>query len=328
MPQAVWTGTLSFGLVSIPVKLYGATSPRDVRFHQFEGRSGRRVRYQRVTNEADVPLWEGARTFDRSFESERFERPTPAPLDEATAVPDPPRTREASPEGEPREIAFQDVVRGFEIDPGRFVEVTAEELEELAPEPSRVIEIEDFVRLAQIDPVYFEKSYHVVPARGGEKTYHLLVRAMEQAGYVAISRFVLRTREHVAAVRPTGGFLMLETLFRADEVRDPSSLGVAPAEEPAKREVDVAVRLIEALATDWDPARYPDDYRERVLEMIRTKAGPAPEQPLEPPAPGEEPAVFDLMEALKRSVEEARRARAAEAATETPKSSSRRRRSG
>jgi DNA end-binding protein Ku len=205
--------------------------------------------------------------------------------------------------------------------------VTAGELQELAPEPSRVIEIEDFVRLAEIDPVYFEKSYHVVPARGGEKTYGLLVRAMEQAGFVAIARFVLRTREHVAAIRPSGGFLMLETLFRADEVRDPASLGVREAEDPATREVDVAVRLIEALATEWDPARYPDDYRERVLEMIRGKAGPAPERSIEPAA-GEEPEVFDLMEALKRSVDEARRARRGSGSPGKPEAAPKRRRSG
>src|SRR5262249_58746591 len=125
---------------------------------------------------------------------------------------------------EPREVAFQDVVRGFEIDPGRFIEVTDEELDELAPERSRLIEIEDFVRLAEIDPVYFEKSYHVLPGRGGEKTYRLLVEAMERAEFVAIARFVLRTREHVAAIRPAGGFLMLETLVRAGGGRDPSAL--------------------------------------------------------------------------------------------------------
>jgi DNA end-binding protein Ku len=330
MPQAVWTRTLSFGLVSIPVKLYGATSPRDVRFHQFEGRTGRRIRYQRVANVDDVPLWEGTREVpdDRPPPPTAPRAPEWTP-DEPAAVgrgAEPgavlPESREERLE-EPREVAFQDVVRGFEVDPGRFVEVTSEELEELAPEPSRVIEIEDFVRLDQIDPVHFEKSYHVVPARGGERTYRLLVRAMERAEFVAIARFVLRTREHVAAVRPAGGLLMLETLFRADEVRDPSTLGVAGVDEPASREVDVAVRLIEALVVDWDPARYPDDYRERVLEMIRGKAGPAPERPLEPGAPGEEPAVFDLMEALKRSVEEARRTRRPEGDT-----AKRRRRSG
>ncbi len=212
----------------------------------------------------------------------------------------------------PREIAFDEVVRGFEVDPGRFIRVSAEDLERFAPEQDRTIKIEDFVRLGDIDPVYFEKSYHVVPGRGGDKTYRLLVRAMEEAGYVAIGRFVLRTREHVAAVRPSNGTLMLETLFRSDEVRDPAELGLRSGEEPSERELQVAVRLIDALATDWDPARYPDDYRERVLEMIRSKAGPAPDILPRPEGPEEEPAVFDLMEALKQSVEEARKARRAE----------------
>ncbi|HXJ65612.1 MAG TPA: Ku protein [Actinomycetota bacterium] len=356
MPQAVWTGTLSFGLVSIPVKLYGASQSRDVRFHQFEGRTGRRVRYRRVANEADVPLWEDSRLLapeqrreaTSDAESRRPIESGPEPPLPANPEPLPAPRREppggngwdhdtsAHPAGRPqrevdapREVAFSEVVRGFEVDPGRFIEVTDEELEEFAPERSRVIEIEDFVRLAEIDPVYFEKGYHVLPARGGERTYRLLVRAMERAEFVAIARFVLRTREHVAAIRPAAGFLVLETLFRADEVRDPSTLpsGAAFADEPSKRELEVAVRLIEALVVDWDPARYPDDYRERVLEMIRGKAGPAPEREREPLTPGGEPAVFDLMEALKRSLEEARRSRGS-ASSPTTERSPRRRRSG
>jgi DNA end-binding protein Ku len=353
MPQAVWTGTLSFGLVSIPVKLYGATSPSDVRFHHFEGETGRRVRYRRVANEADAPLWEGAAATPGAEE-----RPVPpgmmAPQDEADRAPEdrmtggripvetPSPADTPSPAGraapaqagreagaplpaaaqEPqREVAFEDVVRGFEVDPGRFVRVTTEELEELAPEPSRSIDIEDFVRLDDIDPVYFEKSYFVVPGPGAERQYRLLVRAMEESGRVAIGRFVLRTREHVAAIRPSDGILVLETLFRADEVRDPAGLGIRPTEEPAPREVQMAVRLIDALETDWDPARYPDTYRERVLEMIRAKAGPAPERPPFPADAEEEPAVFDLMEALKRSVEEARRSRSPAGGNPTPSGS-------
>jgi DNA end-binding protein Ku len=342
MPQATWTGTLSFGLVSIPVKLYGATSPRDVRFHQFEGRSGRRVRYRRVANEDDMPLWEPTRQakpqdigdapgWPRDERTVSHVPPAPSPQDtpadeapsDAPVEPEPaephtpmrPVPREAH--DRPGDVAFEDVVRGFEVDPGRFIRVTAEDLERFAPEQDRTIKIEDFVQLSDIDPVFFEKSYHLVPARGGEKTYRLLVRAMEEAGYVAIGRFVLRTREHVAAVRPSNGALVLETLFRADEVRSPDELGLRTGEEPSERELAVAVRLIEALATEWDPARYPDDYRERVLEMIRTKAGPAPDVAPTPELPGEEPPVYDLMEALKKSVEEARKARRAEESKST-----------
>jgi DNA end-binding protein Ku len=312
MPQAVWTGTLSFGLVSIPVKLYGATSPRDVRFHQFEGRTGRRVRYRRVADEGDEPLWEDPAA---GWEPPTPEHAGPEPSrerDQPAVEPGRPAPAQAGVDlpaaDQPGEVAFEDVVRGFEVDPGRFVRVSQEELEELAPEPSRSIDIEDFVRLVDIDPVYFEKSYVVVPGRGAERQYRLLVRAMEESGRVAVGRFVLRTREHVAAIRPSGGVLMLETLFRFDEVRDPVELGIPPAEEPSARELQMAVRLIEAIGRDWDPARYPDTYRERVLEMIRGKAGPAPERRVAE----EEPAVFDLMEALKRSVEEAMRARGPE----------------
>jgi DNA end-binding protein Ku len=343
MAQAVWTGTLSFGLVSIPVKLYGATRARDVRFHQFEGRTGRRVRYRRVANEADVPLWEGSEGSAASWGEGRGLAPqgrsetTPAdepqtadaPRPEAGTAPareptSPSTAAEPEPES-PREVAFEDVVRGFEVDPGRFVPVTEEELAELAPEPSRSIDIEDFVRLEEIDPVYFERSYHVVPDRGGETTYRLLVRAMEEAGRVAIGRFVLRTREHLAAVRPSDGSLMLETLFRADEVRPASELYRLRGEDPSDRETQLAMRLIEALTVDWDPERYPDTYRERVLEFIQGKAGPRPEV-VEPAAGEAQPAVFDLMEALKRSVEEARTARGRSAKGEPAPRPARRRR--
>ena len=338
MAQAVWTGTLSFGLVSIPVKLYGATRARDVRFHQFEGRTGRRVRYRRVANEADVPLWEGSaakwgegrpgpaaeRRPEATFGAAPQPEPRRAPEHPPASVPAGPEEVEREPEP-PREVAFEDVVRGFEVDPGRFVPVTEEELAELAPEPSRSIDIEDFVRLEEIDPVYFERSYHVVPDRGGETTYRLLVRAMEEAGRVAIGRFVLRTREHLAAVRPTDGSLMLETLFRADEVRPASELYRVRGEDPSDRETRLAMRLIEALTVDWDPERYPDTYRERVLEFIQGKAGPRPE--VEEPAAGEaQPAVFDLMEALKRSVEEARAARGRPASGEPARRPAARRR--
>jgi DNA end-binding protein Ku len=303
-----------------------------------------------VANEADVPLWESGRAGETTPGPEwlRDERPperpdedlagrgdaaaevTEAPAERQAGEPERRRSEPEAPaaEEQPREVAFEDVVRGFEVDPGRFIRVTAEDLERFAPEQDRTVRIEDFVRLDEIDPVYFEKSYHVVPGRGGEKTYHLLVRAMEEAGYVAIGRFVLRTREHVAAIRPSNGALMLETLFRSDEVRNPSELGLRDAEEPSERELAIAVRLIETLATEWDPARYPDDYRERVLEMIRDKAGPAPDVLPSPASPNEEPAVFDLMEALKKSVEEARTARRAEEGSTERRPAPKRRRSG
>jgi DNA end-binding protein Ku len=184
-----------------------------------------------------------------------------------------------------------------------------DDLRALRPEQTQTIEIEEFVELARIDPVYFEKSYYVAPKRGvgAEKPYALLVRAMDRAGKVAIGRFVLRTKEYLCAIRPTNGALMLETLYYADEVRSPVDIENLPISEPvADRELDVAEQLISLLEADWDPARHPDRYRERVLELIRSRT---PER-VQPPAFEEEPErpmkVPDLLEALRRSVEAAK----------------------
>jgi DNA end-binding protein Ku len=318
MPQAVWTGSLSFGLVNVPVKLYGATSPKDVRFHQFEGRSGRRVRHRRVVEE---PAWE-----PQPEEPGRGEGPPPtvrpgtAPETEPSSrpgageLPGPPQpagTDVGPPAWEPaEEVPFEDVVKGYEVEPGSFVLVDPDELRALAPERTRVIEIEDFVHLGDIDPVFFERSYYVAPAsrEGAAKPYWLLFRAMEQAGRVGMARFVMRTKEYLAAVRPGRDVLMLETMFFADEVRDPGELWLPPPGDLQPREVQMATRLIDALTVDWSPERYRDTYRDRVLEMIR---GRAEERGVVRP-PDEEPEtapVHDIMAALKASLEEARRAR-------------------
>jgi DNA end-binding protein Ku len=303
MPQAVWVGHLSFGLVNMPVKLYGATAPKDVRFHHYEAETGRRIRYRRV---ATGPPSE------------------PPPPSEGAEPGSPPRLtadearREAAvevpgPSGDDAEVPWEDIVKGFEVEPGRVVTVSPEELRTLAPERSRVLEVEQFVDLAEVDPVHFEKSYYVVPqtGMGAERPYWLLYRAMEAAGRVAVGRFVLRTREHLAAIRPADHVLVLETLFYADEVRDPKEMWVPLVEEPPEREVGVARQLIEALAAEWRPARHRDEYRERVLDLLRTKAGDAFVVP-EPEVEVASPAVVDLMEALEASVEAAKRARAEE----------------
>jgi DNA end-binding protein Ku len=286
MPRAVWSGAISFGMVSIPVRLYPATSPRDPRFHLIDRATGRRVRYRRVVEQpvASAPV----------------EMPSEPPEATERAAPASP-----APAAE-REVAFEDTARGYEIAPGEQVVVEQEELEELRPEPSRVIEIEHFVRLSDIDPVYYEKSYHLAPAdEVAEKPYALLREAMERSGRVAVGRFVLRTREHLVAIRPTLGILGLETFYFADEVREP-----APAWRRAARardgEVEMARQLIEALAAEWDPAGYRDPYRERVLELLRSREPvAAPDEDVAEPAG---PQVPDLMEALKASVEAAREA--------------------
>ena len=208
------------------------------------------------------------------------------------------------------------MVKGFEIEPGRIVTVTSEELSSVAPERSRVLDIEQFVGLSEIDPIHFDKSYYLVPATeaSAERPYRLLYRAMEASGQVAVGRFVLRTKEHLAAVRPAEGVLVLETLFYADEVRAPEELWFSPAPEPPERELRMARQFVESLSAPWDPSGQRDEYRERLLELLRSKSGEArgvaPEEREEFVSPA-----IDLMEALKASVEAAKAARAAQRKT-------------
>src|SRR5437667_5311464 len=203
MGQAVWTGSISFGLVNIPVRLYPATEPKDVRFHLYDRRTGKRVRYERVTRAEDAATFE----------------PEAAPLvaDDATSRPPGPVARSVSggPPPAARPVEAADVVRGVELPSGDLVTVSEPELVSIAPERSRTIAIEEFVHLAEIDPVFYEKSYHVGPVRGAgaEKPYQLLLRAMQAAGMVGIGRFVLRSKPHLGAIRPLEQALPLETPF-------------------------------------------------------------------------------------------------------------------
>jgi DNA end-binding protein Ku len=309
MPQAVWTGDLSFGLVSIPVKLYSATSQKRVRFHQYDASTGQRVRYKRVV---DVPPAET----EVQDETEMPDQTEPEPL---RAAPDPepveePIHHEPIPEpdesGEETEVLWEDIVKGYEVEPGRVVTVDPDELESVAPERSRVLEVEQFVDLQSIDPVHFEKSYHVIPRRDpvAERPYWLLYRAMEEAGKVAVGRFVMRTKEYLVAVRPAEHVLMLETLFYADEVRDPKEVWVPAIAEPSERELQVAHQFLEALAGDWEPTRLRDEHRERLLDLIHRKSGEAVVVQEEETPPAVTPAI-DLMEALRASVDAAKEAR-------------------
>jgi DNA end-binding protein Ku len=188
--------------------------------------------------------------------------------------------------------------------------LTPEELRELRPERTRTIEIQEFVSLDDIDPVFFDRSYYVSPGRGAaaEKPYSLLLRALQRSRKIGIGSFVLTSRLHLAAVRPREDVLVLETLFYGDEVRAVSEIDAPPAlVEPSPRELDVAVRLVELLGAPWDPSRYRDEYRERVLEVIRSKAPeatPVEQTAAQGPAAG----VADLMAALQASVAAAREA--------------------
>lgn len=255
MPRAIWNGAISFGLVNVPIKLYSATSPKTVRFHQLHARDGVRIQQKRV-----------------------------CPAD-----------------GE--EVPYEQIVKGFEIAPDRYVVIRQEELDALDPRHTKTIDIEAFVELADIDPVYYDSAYHVVPSTGGAKPYALLLSAMEQAGKVAIGRFVLRTRQQICALRPADGVLTLSTMLYGDEVNAPGRLeeleGLADV-EASRAEVAMAEQLIESLSTPFDPTAYRDEYRERVLDLIDRKA--AGEEVAVQPAAAAPAAVPDLMAALEASV--------------------------
>ena len=228
MPRAIWTGTITFGLLNVPVKLYSAVSSKAIRFRELRQEDGSRVRHKRV----------------------------------------------AETDGE--EVAYEDLVKGYEISPEQYVILSREELDSLAPKRSKAIEIEDFVDLDQIDPIYFNQPYYLGPAPGAERAYALLAEAMGEQRKVAIARFVLRNRESLCAIRAGDGVLTLATMRFADEVVPASQLegllGEEPDTPPRKQEIEMAKQLIESLATDFDPAAYKDEYRAELLSLIERKA--------------------------------------------------------
>jgi DNA end-binding protein Ku len=257
MPRAIWSGAISLGLVNVPVKLFSAVSPKDVRFNQLEEGTNARIKQKRVS--ADTGM----------------------------------------------EVPYEKIIKGYEISPGQYVPITPEELESLDPESTRAIDIEDFVELEQIDPIFYERPYYLVPEKGGAKAYALLVQAMKDSGKVGIARFVLRTKQYLAAIRPLGDLLVLETMLYSDEVNDVDELeGVPSGVDVSDRELKMARQLIETLASDFEPERYKDEHRERVMELIERKAEG---QEIVVEAPSEEPArVVDLMAALEASLDAAK----------------------
>ena len=255
MPRAIWSGAISFGLVNVPVKLYSATSPKSVRFHQIASKTGTRIRQQRVD----------------------------------------PSTGD--------EVPYDEIVKGYEIGPDRYVLITSEELESLDPKATRTIDIEEFVDLDDIDPIYYDHSYYLAPAAGGAKAYRLLLDAMREAGKVGIGRLVLRTKQQLCALRPGDEVLTLSTMLFGDEVVAPDKLDELDAVEEAEasdRELRMAEQLIESLSAEFEPSKFHDDYRERVLEMIERKA--AGEEIAVQPQVEEPAAAPDLMAALEASL--------------------------
>jgi DNA end-binding protein Ku len=257
MPRALWSGAISFGLVNIPIKMYGATRDRDVHFHMLHKKDGGRV-HQRLY----------------------------CPVDD-------------------REITRDEVIKGYEVSRNRYVTVTDKELRDIEPRATRAIEITDFVDAAQIDPVYFDRPYYLLPDERSTRPYALLAKAMKDAGKVAIGKMVMREKEYLAAIRPLDGVLLLETMRFVDEVVTTEEIGVPAVEkQPGKRELEMAAQLIDTLSGKFDPAKYHDEYREKVMDLVEKKAGGEEiEMPAAPAKPGK---VIDLMAALEASLKQAR----------------------
>jgi DNA end-binding protein Ku len=308
MPQAVWTGALSFGLVSVPVRLVPATEAKDVRFHLYD-REGRRVRYRRVVEARDAepsssptpPSASGAQRGPDDAEAAGAAATAAAATSEAAA----PSRPSVPPE---RTVDWGDVRRGRETDAGDLVLLTDEEIDRVRPRRSGTIDVEAFVELGDIDPVHFEKTYYAVPRSAADgKPYALLHRAMRRAERVGIGRFVLRTKPHLVAVRAMEELLAVHTLFFGDEVRDPRAVSPPLDVRVSSRELDLAEQLIEMLRVDWNPADYADTYREELLRLLAEKEPVARAEAEATGAAG--PRIDELMTALRESVEEAKRAR-------------------
>lgn len=278
MPRAIWSGAISFGLVNVPIKLFTATSQKDVRFHQLHDKDGARIQQKRV----------------------------------------------CSKDGE--EIPNEHIVKGYEVSRDKYVVITPEELDALDPKASRTVDILDFVDLDEIDPVYFDSTYYMVPEKGAAKAYALLLEAMRKSKKVAIARVVLRQKQHLVALRPLKNALSMETMLYADEVVSTDTLEGLPEDiEVTDRELAMAQQLIDSLADEFKPERYRDDYRERVLDMIERKA--EGQEIVVNEAEEEQAPVVDLMAALEASLAAAKTRREAEPEEEKPARPARKRRS-
>jgi DNA end-binding protein Ku len=260
MGRSIWRGSLSFGLVNIPVSLQTAERSEELHFHLLDRRDQAPIHYQRIN----------ARTG--------------------------------------KEVPWDETVRAFELDDGRYVVLTDKDFERANPESTRTVEILDFVERAEIDPRYFDKPYYLAPERQGAKSYALLCEALARSGRVGIAKVVIHTRQHLAAVIPVGEVIVLNLMRFADELRDAAELDIAAGRQGAgDKELKMALQLVEAMAETWSPERYRDDYRVDVMALIdkRAAAGELAGGKTAParrrPAGGK---VVDLMALLKQSVEQ------------------------
>ena len=262
MARAIWTGYISFGLVSVPVGLYSATQEHELDFHQFQRGTSDRIRYKRVNERTG------------------------------------------------REVDFEKIVKGHEVGDGEYVMVEPDELDDIAPGRSRSLEISTFVDLADVDPIHFQKSYYLAPSdEENTSSYALLREALDTTNRAGIARFVMRGKEYLAAIRAdTRGstrVLVLETMFFADEIRDPAKeLGSLPRKATSRKQLQMAVDVVEAMSGPWEPSKYRDTYTDRVKKLVdgKRRGDEVVVTETEPEATDS----TDLVSALQASIAEAR----------------------
>jgi DNA end-binding protein Ku len=255
MARAIWSGTISFGLLNVPVRMYSAVARRNIALREIRESDSARIKHRRVA------------------------------------------------EGTEEEVPYENIVKAYELSPGQYVPLSKDEMAALAPEKTRAIDVQDFVDIEEIDPMYFDSPYYLGPADGAEKAYSLLAAAMENSGKAAIARFVFRNKEHLSAIRASDGVLTLTTMRFHDEVVPADELDVLPdkKQKVAKREREMAEQLIDSLSTEFEPNQYRDEYREQLLSLIEQKAEGKEIVASEAEAPKETKAP-DLMAALEESI--------------------------
>jgi DNA end-binding protein Ku len=258
-PRALWTGSVTFGLVNVPVRMYSAVHEHKLQFHLVHEQDDSPIGYQKI----------------------------------------------CKLEGKP--VSNDEIVKAYEFKKGEFVQLTDDDFAAVQVEGQHSIDLEDFVPYEDIDPAYFAHTYLVGPQDGGEKTYALLVRAMEQSGLAGIGKFVMRSRQYLGCLRVREGVLTLEQLYFADEIDEPA--GIIPDKLPSvsKQELDMALTLIEGFSGDWSPEKYEDTYTEALRDVVKAKRRGKDVHELREPA--EEEAPPDLMEALRLSIEQSQRTR-------------------
>ena len=256
MPRTMWKGAISFGLVSIPIRVFPATEEKTLRFNQLHAKDGGRIKYQRV----------------------------------------------CSIDGE--EVPFDQIVKGYEIEKDHYVMLDDEDFDKVPVESSRAIDIQEFVDISDIDPIYYKKTYYLVPDETGVKAYTLLREAMSDSSKVGIAKVSFRDKEHLAALRFKDEVFVLETMYWPDEIREAEFDELQQPVKLRPQEVQMAQALIESLSGDWNPEEFTDEYREALMSIVEAKASG---EEIVVAEPEEEAKVVDLMEALKASVEAAKK---------------------